>query len=96
MQEYAQVIREDCNNACGFTDDINKGRCYASLARDVTYDENGVWVGDCLCRDMLTGKARDWCYSHSTMAIHRKNSCDKIQDPAIKEGCMSDWNKRKR
>ncbi len=94
MQEYAEVIREDCNNACGFTDDINKGRCYASLASDIRYDENGAWAGDCLCRNMLAGDARDWCYEHSTM-IHRRNACDKIQDPAIKEGCMSDWNKRK-
>jgi len=93
MQEYAEAIREDCNNACGFTDDINKGRCYASLASEIRYDENGAWAGDCLCRDMLTGDARDWCYEHSTKMIHRRNSCDKIQNPAIKEECIASFPK---
>lgn len=87
VQEYAQAIREDCENACGLTNEMDKGSCYARLAMGLY--ENGVWVGDCICRDMLTGKVRDWCYAHSTVVFHRRNFCDKVQDPGIKAWCMN-------
>ena len=87
VQEYAEAIREDCNNACGLTNEMDKGGCYSMLARSLY--ENGIWIGDCLCRDASTGKVRDWCYAHSTVVLHQGNLCDKIQDPEIKAWCMN-------
>ena len=87
VQEFAQAIKEDCNNGCGLTNEMDKGSCYAGLARGLY--ENGAWVGDCVCRDILTGKVQDWCYAHSTVVFHRGDFCDKVQAPDAKQWCTS-------
>lgn len=87
MKEYAEAIKEDCENACGFTNEMNKGQCYAFLT--LCLYENEIWIGDKLCEDMLTGNVQDWCYAHATVALKLGDVCDKIENSDIKEWCIN-------
>ncbi len=86
VREYAQAIKEDCENGCGMTTEMEKGSCYARLAMGLY--ENGTWVGNCVCQD-LAGKVRDWCYAHSTVVFRKGDYCGKVKALDVKKWCTS-------
>lgn len=103
LQKWLQLCKNpstQIEKACQDSDDkdcVAKQRAEFYGAVSISMYMNDIWTDGCMCRDMLTGKARDGCYAILAGTISQvgaskqdiKTMCNRIQDSEIKTQCMS-------